>query len=88
MLAHGNIPPAVQLEIRAANERRELALELAEELEEKIPKFTLSATDTEDPEAVGERIRTTLDVTSDMQLKWRDSDGRAGFNAWRSQSRC
>jgi Zn-dependent peptidase ImmA (M78 family) len=75
--------PAVQLEIRAANERRELALELAEELEEKIPKFTLSATDTEDPEAVGERIRTTLGVTSDMQLKWRDSDGRAGFNAWR-----
>src|SRR5262245_54674283 len=35
--------PGVQLEIRAANERRELALELAEDLGQEIPKFTLSA---------------------------------------------
>jgi transcriptional regulator with XRE-family HTH domain len=38
--------PAVQLEIRAANERRELALELVEDLEQETPQFTLSATDT------------------------------------------
>src|SRR5947209_6767397 len=36
--------PAVQLEIRAANERRELALELAADLEQEIPKIELSAT--------------------------------------------
>jgi Zn-dependent peptidase ImmA (M78 family) len=37
----------------------------------------------EDPETVGERIRTALGVTKDLQLHWRDNDGRAGFNAWR-----
>jgi len=77
--------PAVQLEIRTVNERRELALELAADLEEQIPQFTLSATLAEDPEKVGARIRTALGVTADLQLHWRDSDGRAGFNAWRDR---
>src|SRR6516162_2948214 len=71
--------PAVQLEIRAANERRELALELAADLEQEVPTFTLGATMQEDPETVGARIRTTLGVTTDLQLHWRDNDGRAGF---------
>ena len=39
----------------------------------------------EDPEAVGASIRTALGVTTDLQLHWRDNDGRAGFNAWRSR---
>jgi Zn-dependent peptidase ImmA (M78 family) len=77
--------PGVQLEIRAANERRELALELAEDLEQEIPKFTLSATVQEDSEVVGARIRTALGITTDLQLHWRDNDGRAGFNAWRGR---
>jgi hypothetical protein len=42
--------PALQLEIRAANERRELALELATDLELAFPKFTLRATDKDDVE--------------------------------------
>jgi Zn-dependent peptidase ImmA (M78 family)/DNA-binding XRE family transcriptional regulator len=77
--------PAVQLEVRAANERRELALELAADLEQELPQFTLSATDKENPERVGERIRTTLGITANLQLHWRDNDGRAGFNAWRNR---
>src|SRR5262245_39425823 len=77
--------PAVQLEIRAANERRELALELAADLEQEIQKFTLTATMEEDAETVGGRIRTELGVTMDLQLHWRDNEGRAGFNAWRNQ---
>ena len=77
--------PAVQLEIRAANERRELALELAADLEQEIPRFTLNATIQEDPGAVGERIRTALAVTTELQLHWRDNDGRAAFNAWRNR---
>jgi Zn-dependent peptidase ImmA (M78 family) len=40
---------------------------------------------TEDPERVGARIRAALGVTADLQLHWRDSDGRAGFNAWRDR---
>jgi Zn-dependent peptidase ImmA (M78 family) len=77
--------PAVQLEIRAANERRELALELSTDLEQEIPKFELSAKMQEDPETVGARTRTTLGVTKDLQWQWRDNDGRTGFNAWRSR---
>ena len=77
--------PAVQLEIRAANERRELALELAADLEQEVQKFTLTATMEEDAETVGARIRTALGVTMDLQLHWRDNEGRAGFNAWRDR---
>ena len=75
--------PALQMEIRAANERRELALELAADIEEELPKFALTATDKEDPEKVGERIRSAFGVTTQLQSHWRDNDGRAGFNGWR-----
>jgi Zn-dependent peptidase ImmA (M78 family) len=77
--------PALQLEIRGANERRELALELAADLEQDIPKFTLTATTQDDPETVGVGIRTALGVTRDLQERWRDKEGRAGFNAWRNR---
>ena len=77
--------PALQLEIRVANERRELALELAADLDREIPKFILAATEREDPERVGERIRAALGVTVELQANWKDGDGRAGFNAWRSR---
>lgn len=77
--------PQLQMEIRAANERRELALELAADLEQETPKFVLSATDKENPEDVGSRIRKTLRVTSDLQNHWKDDDGRTGFNGWRKQ---
>jgi Zn-dependent peptidase ImmA (M78 family) len=77
--------PALQLEIRAASERRELALDLAADLDEELPKFTLQADMSEDAEVVGARIRSALGVTDDLQENWRDADGRTGFNAWRSR---
>lgn len=77
--------PALQLEIRAATERRELALDLAADLDEELPQFTLQAAITEDPEVVGQRIRDALGVTDQLQEHWRDPDGRTGFNAWRSR---
>jgi Zn-dependent peptidase ImmA (M78 family) len=77
--------PALQLELRAATERRELALDLAADLDEELPKFTLQADVSEAPEVVGQRIRTALSVTDDLQASWRDADGRTGFNAWRSR---
>jgi Zn-dependent peptidase ImmA (M78 family)/transcriptional regulator with XRE-family HTH domain len=77
--------PALQIEIRASSERRELALELASDLEEPIKPFQLSAKITDAPEAVGQTIRTSLRVTDDLQFKWKDVDGRAAFNAWRSR---
>jgi Zn-dependent peptidase ImmA (M78 family) len=77
--------PALQLEIRAATERRELALDLAADLDEELPQFTLRAEISENPEVVGLRIRDALGVTDDLQNHWRDHDGRAGFNGWRSK---
>jgi Zn-dependent peptidase ImmA (M78 family)/transcriptional regulator with XRE-family HTH domain len=77
--------PALQLEIRAATERRELALDLAADLDEELPKFTLQGEMREDPEIVGKRIRDALGVTDELQNHWRDADGRTGFNAWRSR---
>ncbi|AWL92632.2 XRE family transcriptional regulator [Bradyrhizobium ottawaense] len=80
-----HLSPALQLEIRAATERRELALELAADLDQEFPKFTLQADISEDPELVGQRVRDALGVTDDLQIHWRDADGRTGFNAWRSR---
>lgn len=77
--------PALRTEIRRANERRELALELAADLGAEIPRFSLSARDSEDAETVGARIRTFFGVTTELQLQWRDNNGRAGFNSWRSR---
>jgi Zn-dependent peptidase ImmA (M78 family) len=62
-----------------------LALELATDLEQDIPRFTLGATLREDGETVGQRIRSALGVTTDLQLQWRDNEGRAAFNAWRNR---
>ncbi|WFU55504.1 XRE family transcriptional regulator [Bradyrhizobium pachyrhizi] len=77
--------PALQMEIRASNERRELALELASDLEEEPTQFELSAKVTDDPETVGAKIRIALGVTDDLQAKWKDADGRAAFTAWRTR---
>jgi Zn-dependent peptidase ImmA (M78 family) len=77
--------PALQLEIRAATERRELALDLAADLDQKLPNFTLQANISENAEVVGARIRSALGVTDELQENWRDADGRTGFNAWRSR---
>ena len=77
--------PSLQLEIRAACERRELALELASELEEPIKRFQLSANITDDADSVGQAVRTALGVSDDLQAKWKDVDGRTAFNAWRNR---
>jgi Zn-dependent peptidase ImmA (M78 family)/DNA-binding XRE family transcriptional regulator len=79
------LSPSLETEIRAANERRTLALELAADLSEEPANFTLAATMKEDPEHVGSRIRTSLGVTTEMQARWKDAEGRAGFNGWRSR---
>jgi hypothetical protein len=76
---------AVQLEIRAAAERRELALELSADIDEAVTAFDFSATDRDDPETVGLRIRQALGVTDQLQANWKDANGRTGFNAWRAR---
>jgi Zn-dependent peptidase ImmA (M78 family) len=73
--------PGLTLEVRAAQQRRELALELLEDLGEEPLPFTFTATLEDDPEATGERIREVLDVTYNVQRQWRDP--RIAFNNWR-----
>ncbi len=73
--------PELTLEVRGAQQRRELALELLDELDEAPMRFTLTASLDDDPEATGERIREALDIAYDGQRQWRDA--RIAFNSWR-----
>lgn len=76
--------PELAYEIRLAQQRRELALELAEEQgEDDFPTFTLNTTLEASVEEVGRQIRQALSVTFDVQSKWRDTN--SAFMAWRSR---
>ena len=55
--------------IRNAYERRELALELHNDLGEPVRAFRLKASTSDSPETVGERVRQFLGVTDDAQKK-------------------
>lgn len=79
------VSSAIVIEDRRARQRRELALELAADLEEPIPEFTLSASMAEEPEAVAERVRADLGITSELQRSWRDKEGRLAFKGWRER---
>jgi Zn-dependent peptidase ImmA (M78 family)/transcriptional regulator with XRE-family HTH domain len=75
--------PEVIAELRSAQERREIALDLYQELAEEPPPFVLSAHLDEAPEIVGARIRTALGVTATDQFRWRDF--YFAFNTWRER---
>jgi len=81
----GAISPAIVIEERRARQRRELALELASDLGEEIPPFRLTASMTEAPEVVAERVRNALGITVDVQRSWRDREGRLAFKGWRDR---
>lgn len=74
--------PDLTLEMRTANERRELMLSLYEEVDEEPGTFTFTATLDDDPEVVGSRIREFLGVRYELQTQW--SNHRLAFNAWRN----
>lgn len=75
--------PNLTLEIRFAQQRRMLALELFEDADEKPPAFTLETTIATNPETVAKTIRDTLGVNHALQSHWRDP--RVAFLAWRSR---
>jgi len=80
-----HLPPDLVIEWRRATERRALALELLEDIGEEPTRFTLGAEPTEDPEAVGARIRAALRVMDADQASWRDPDGRTALRGWRDR---
>lgn len=73
--------PELLREMEFAQQRRELAIELHEDIGEEIGTFELQATPQEDVESVGLRIRQALGISYLEQARWRDP--RLGFNAWR-----
>lgn len=76
--------PALLYEMELAQQRRELAVELYEDIGEEIDAFPLSATLRDNPEEVGQTIRQFLGVTFSEQRHWRSGDPLGPFKAWRS----
>lgn len=77
----GLLSPALAAQINAAHERRELALELYDQLGEAPAPIALAATLATDPDQLGRHIRTMLGITLTVQQTWRDD--RIAYNTWR-----
>lgn len=75
--------PELTLEIRLAQQRRELALELFQDADEEVVPFRLETTLNTDPEDAAKLIRDALSVDYRLQSHWRDP--RVAFIAWRSR---
>jgi len=73
--------PALAYEVRAAHERRLVAIEVLETLGETAEDFQLTARVTDDPEQVAPRVRERLGITLAAQNRWGDT--AKGFRAWR-----
>jgi Zn-dependent peptidase ImmA (M78 family) len=73
------LSPELRLAIRSARLKRQTALELARELEQSPPVFIESASLTDDPEDVAERLRHRLGVGAERV----SGDARKHFNRWR-----
>lgn len=75
--------PELTLEIRFAQQRRELALELFEESDETPTPFTLETTLDTGPEIAADTMRDGLGIDYALQSHWRDP--RVAFLAWRTK---
>jgi Zn-dependent peptidase ImmA (M78 family)/DNA-binding XRE family transcriptional regulator len=71
--------PEFRLAVRVMLQRREVALDLSEELGLPVAEFSLVANLSEKPADVGARLRAALGITSDEQLSW-----TSDWLAWRS----
>jgi Zn-dependent peptidase ImmA (M78 family)/DNA-binding XRE family transcriptional regulator len=74
--------PALRLQIRRAQDRRELALDLYQVVEGEPPAVPLTAALSDDPEDLAGRIRGLLGVRHEDQIRW--SAGHDAFNRWRT----
>jgi Zn-dependent peptidase ImmA (M78 family) len=68
-------------EVRSAQERRQVAVELNSELGEELPLWDIRATLQDDPEAVAAKLREHLSIATEQQSRWRDPS--KAFRAWR-----
>ncbi len=70
--------PEFRLALRVMLQRREVAIQLNEELGLALPEFRTAAHISEGPVAVGQRLREALGLAIEKQLAWRDE-----WQAWR-----
>ena len=73
---------ALRYQLRLARQRRDLALDLATELDTEIPILSGRLRVNDDPEGIGTELRRLLGVTLETQRTWRDA--RTSYNAWRA----
>ncbi len=76
--------PELMYEMRRAQERRAIAVELYETAGETIPDFAITASRDESPEDVGARLRAALGVTYEEQISW--TPGHSSLNGWRAHA--
>jgi Zn-dependent peptidase ImmA (M78 family) len=74
--------PELITDLRKAAARREIALELFEELDEQLPVLKLRSEPSESYKDAAARTREALGVTIDQQRSWRDAYG--ALRAWRA----
>ena len=74
--------PALLFQLREAQSKRDLLLELYGQTEGTLPQMTLTADMKEDLETVAQRIRSYLDVPLEAQKNWEPQYGT--LNRWRS----
>ena len=77
----GRYSRALAYEVRAAQERRLIAIDLAEALSDDVPRWDITTTITDDPEVVAGRVREKLGISLDQQSRW--GDPAKAFRAWR-----
>lgn len=74
--------PALRYEIRRARYRRQVSLELYEDLGEEPPRFNVRATFADDAETVATRLRQLLGITREEQREFQDK--YAALGRWRN----
>lgn len=77
--AVADFSPELRFEIRRALFRRQVALEMMENLRTTPTPFMLEARLDENPEDVGARLRTALEITDERQASWQ-AQGYDAFN--------
>ena len=80
--AEGTQSPELAFEVRRAQYRREIALDLYGDLLGAPPAFPGTATLDEDPEVVGLRLRELLKVGRDEPATWKNN--HEALNRWRA----
>lgn len=80
-LLPGQLSKSLAYEIRAAHERRLIAIELATDLGNPLSDFGITAKKTDNPEIVADRIREILGVSIQRQARWNNHD--QAFKGWR-----